>query len=801
MNKTILAGFLILSSLWSKAQMLTVYDVEKRQPLELVSVFSESPRAFARTNSHGEVDISSMKGFVKIEIQIFGYAPVKTSWAELESANFKVYLELSPFSLNEVVTSASRWRQTSDNVPAKIISISPKEIAAMNPQTAADMLTISGAVYIQKSQQGGGSPMIRGFATNRLLYSVDGVRMNTAIFRGGNLQNVINLDPFATENTEILFGPGSVIYGSDAIGGVMNFQTLSPQLSLTDKPLVSGSSTFRTSTANQEKTAHVHLNLGGKKWASVTSFSTWTFEHLRQGSKGPIDYIKPIFVVPTDSIDVAVHQTDSLLQIPTAYSQKNFMQKLKFQPNKQWSFDYGFHYSETSSYGRYDRHNRMRNDLPRYAEWNYGPQIWMMNNFSVHHTLPTMAYDELTLRMAQQHFEESRISRSFNKSVRSTQTEKVEAYSVNFDLNKSIGAKHTIFYGTEFISNLVRSTGSLLDLSTQTTLGGPSRYPEASWNSMAVYVHDEFHLSSKTTVQSGLRYNQYALNAKFDTSYYPLPFTLAKLNYGSLTGSIGAVFRPGSTWVISTQFGTAFRSPNVDDMGKVFDSEPGSVVVPNPDLKAEYAYNLDANIAKTFWGKLRLDISGYYTLLQNAMVRRDYALNGQDSMMYDGTMSKIQAIQNAANASVYGIQLGLEIKLPAGLGFNSHFNLQKGTEEMDNGEVSPSRHAAPIFGSSQLSYKHKKLQILFYLNYQGERSYNELAVEERTKDEIYAKDANGKNYAPAWHTLNLKASYELDQNMTVSLGIENISDQRYRTYSSGISGAGRNVIFSMRANF
>ena len=108
--------------------------------------------------------------------------------------------------------------------PKKITPIPKAEVEFQNPQTAADLLGISGKVYVQKSQQGGGSPMIRGFATNRLLYSVDGVRMNTAIFRGGNIQNVINLDPFAISSTEVLFGPASVIYGSDAIGGVMSFQ-------------------------------------------------------------------------------------------------------------------------------------------------------------------------------------------------------------------------------------------------------------------------------------------------------------------------------------------------------------------------------------------------------------------------------------------------------------------------------------------------------------------------------------------------------------------------------------------------
>ena len=94
---------------------------------------------------------------------------------------------------------------------------------------------MTGAVFIQKSQLGGGSPMIRGFSTNRILIVVDGVRMNNAIYRSGNLQNIISIDALATEEAEVIFGPGSIIYGSDDIGGVMDFHSLTPRYSLSNK--------------------------------------------------------------------------------------------------------------------------------------------------------------------------------------------------------------------------------------------------------------------------------------------------------------------------------------------------------------------------------------------------------------------------------------------------------------------------------------------------------------------------------------------------------------------------------------
>ncbi|MEZ4920598.1 MAG: TonB-dependent receptor [Saprospiraceae bacterium] len=802
MKRTILFCLCLIISTLSQAQTLTALDADSKQPLELVFITSQNPKAHATTNAEGQADISAFSGADNIEISTLGYQKRMLSFADLRADNFKIELSESNLNLDEVVVAATRWRQTSGNQPAKVVSIAQREVAIQNPQTAADLLGISAKVYIQKSQQGGGSPMIRGFATNRLLYAIDGVRMNTAIFRSGNIQNVISMDPFAIENTEVVFGPGSVIYGSDAIGGVMSFSTLSPQLALEDdRPFIAGKAVARFASANQEKTGHFDVQVGWKKWAMVTSFSTWNFDNLRQGSHGPKDYLKPYYVQRVDSTDQVVSQSDPLLQIPSAYTQTNLMQKVYFQPNDHWNFQYTLHYSETSPYGRYDRHNRVRNDLPRYAEWDYGPQKWQMNHLRIEHQADSKWFDQMRLNLAYQNFEESRIDRSLNRSDRSIQIEQVGAYSANLDFIKSTSERNTLFYGAEYISNDVHSTGNVEDIRSGETQAGPGRYPESSWASSAVYVNDQYRVSETFSLQAGLRYNQFLLNADFDTTFYPFPFTTANINSGALTGSIGAVYRPSDTWVISTNFGTAFRSPNVDDIGKVFDSEPGAVTIPNPDLKAEYAYNLDLGIAKVFGEHIKVDATAYYTILQNALVRRNFQLNGQDSIFYQGELSQVQALQNAAQATVYGVQAGLEIKFPGGFSLSSDLNYQHGEEELDDGTTSPSRHAAPLFGTTRLVYHAKKLHLQLYSVYQGERSFDDLAIEERNKDEIYAKDANGNNYAPAWYTLNFKALYQFADHFTVSAGLENLTDQRYRPYSSGISAPGRNFILSFNVKF
>jgi hemoglobin/transferrin/lactoferrin receptor protein len=791
--------FLFSFSFSIKSQIITVINKQTKEHLERVTVFNIETNKYLTTNGKGQADISDFKNVKNLELRFLGFKTQNLTYETLEKNNFLIKLVPTVLNMDEILISATKWKQKTSDLASKISVISPGQVELMNTQTAADLLTVSGKVFMQKSQQGGGSPIIRGFATNRLLYTIDGVRMNNAIFRAGNIQNVISLDPFTIEETEIIFGPGSVIYGSDAIGAVMSFKTLSPSLSLDDETLITGNAFSRFSSANQEKTHHADFNLGYKKWAFVTSLSYNDFGDLRMGSNGPDEYLRNFFVERQNNKDVVIANKDNKIQNPSGYSQTNLMQKVRFKPNENWNFEYGFHLSETSSYSRYDRHLMTRNGNPRYGEWNYGPQKWLMNNFEVNTNGNSSFYDNVTLRLTYQKFEESRISRNFNDVERETRTEKVAAYSTNLDFFKSLSSNSKLFYGTEYVFNDVNSTGLTTNIDTNISQNGPSRYPDANWASLGFYVSNQNDFSKKWVLQSGLRYNFYSLNANFVNSFYPFPFTTATINDGALTGSLGLIFRPKEDWLLSTNLSTAFRSPNVDDIGKIFDSEPGSVVVPNPDLKAEYAYNTDISIAKTFGDYLKIELTGFYTNLQNAMVRRDYSLNGQNEIMYDGELSNVQAIQNAAVANVYGFQTSVEAELGKGLGISSDFNYQKGEEELDNGDKSASRHATPWFGTTRFTYNANKLKAQFYADYSGSVTFDDLPITERTKEYMYAIDENGNPYSPSWITLNVKTSYRFTENFLISTGIENLEDKRYRPYSSGIVSPGRNFVVSLKA--
>ncbi len=782
------------------AQEVTVLDADTGIPIDNIAIYNKDQSKSTLTDANGEGELDIFLSNERITFRHISYETYTTTKGHIARRGNRVYLHLKTEQLQEVVMSVSKWEQQKKHIPQKIETFDARNIAFSNPQTSADLLQNSGKVFVQKSQLGGGSPMIRGFATNRILLSVDGVRMNNAIFRGGNLQNVISIDPFTIKKTEVTFGPGSVIYGSDAIGGVMNFYTQTPHFSYADSLAFSGNVNYRHATANNENTTHVDFNFGKQKWASHTSFTYNSFDDLKMGEHGPNSYLRNNYVIRENGTDALVQNDDPKKQVSTGYDQVNFLQKFTYRPNKTWNYDLGLYYSETSNFPRYDRLIRPNSegDGLRSAEWYYGPQKWFMGNFQITQKGKNKFYDGVKLTTAYQFFEESRHDRGFQDVELYSTSEKVDALSVNLDFeNKKMGNLH-LYYGTEYVFNKVGSKGNMRNIETDEIQETASRYPDgATWQTFAGYINGDYQLKPNLSLLSGIRYSQVWVDATFDTTYYPFPFEEADIVTGALTGSLGISWFPRSDLQVTLNGSTGFRAPNIDDIGKIFDSEPGSVVVPNPDLEPEYAYNGELGLRKNFNDVVVLKSAAYYTYLVDALVRRDFSFGGQTEIDYNGEPSNVQAIQNAAKAYVYGFEFGLQAYFGEHFSLNSNLTLTEGIEEDDDGTDSPSRHAAPTFGDVHLIWDNHKLKADVFVNYNGEVSNDDLALSEQGKTYMYAIDANGNPYSPSWYTLNFRSQYQITNALKASVSLENMTNQRYRMYSSGIVAPGTNLILGL----
>ncbi|MBT8223491.1 MAG: TonB-dependent receptor [Eudoraea sp.] len=799
---TFLMFFFFVSLVLS--QEVYVLDADSREGIGNVVVTNEDRSKTVITGLTGRCDLKIFSGNEKITFRHMGYLTFRTTKDQIQRKQNKVYLTLNPQQLDEVVMSISKWEQQKKDIPQKIASIDARSISFNNPQTSADLLQSSGKVFVQKSQLGGGSPMIRGFATNRLLLSVDGVRMNNAIFRGGNIQNVISIDPYAVKNTEVIFGPGSVIYGSDAIGGVMNFYTKKPTFADNGDPVFSGSAAYRFASANNENTFHTDFNFGKKKWSFLSSITYNTFDDLKMGKHGPASYLRDTYVVTENGSDVLRNNSSPRRQVPTGYNQISLMQKISHKPNSNWEYELGIHYSETSDYSRYDRLIQPGSDGSGLgsAEWYYGPQKWLMSNVQVYKKGRGKFYDGVKLTAAYQFFEESRNERDFGDLQRYSSREQVDAISANLDFeNKKIGDLR-LYYGGEYVFNQVSSYGFQTDISNGSELPAPSRYPDgASWQTLAAYLNGEYKLKPNFTLLAGMRYSHVWTQADFDTTFYPFPFDEASLSNGALTGSMGLSWFPKANLQLTLNGSTGFRSPNIDDVGKVFDSEPGAVVVPNPDLEPEYAYNVELGIRKNFKDKLVLKAASYYTYLVDALVRRDFLFDGEPEIIYNGELSRVQAIQNAAKAYVYGFEMGMQAFISDHWSLEANYTITEGTEEDQDGIETAARHVAPAFGDLHLIWNNQWLKADLFLNYNGEIPFEDLAISERNKSFIYASDSNGNPYSPSWYTLNLRTQFQISTAFKTNLIFENITNQRYRTYSSGIAAPGFNLVAGLSYTF
>lgn len=792
--------FLVLNIATGFGQQAVVRNVLNNQPIERVYVYNLSKTNGVSSDSAGVVDLSAFGPEDDLRFTHPAFEPFTKGIASISLERQNIYLTPKNVQLEPFIVAANKRPLRKSEIPNRISIISAEEIDELNPQTSADLLDKSGSVYVQKSQMGGGSPMIRGFAANRVLIAVDGVRMNNAIFRQGNLQNVISIDPFTIQSTDVVYGPGSLIYGSDALGGVMDFTTRDPQLSHGDTTVFAGHFFSRYASANRERTIHFDLSLGWKKIGILTSYTNASYDDLIQGANGPDDYLRPWYQARINGVDTFLVNDDPRKQVGSGYKANFFMQKVFYKPIERLTLDYSLIVSTTSNIPRYDRLIRERDGAPRSSEWNYGPQEWISNALQITDVRPNSVgfgfYDKAIVTATYQAFEESRITREYQNPNRNTREESVGMFTLNADFDLNLSSATSIYYGYEGIFNAVGSQGVEQNINTGNEAPIVTRYPDGStYNTHAAYAQYKHKLSKRLNFLGGVRFSYVNSQSVYDSAIYDFPFQNIDYETWAPSFSAGLAFRVNKNWQLNTNISSGFRAPNLDDLGKVFDSEPGIVVVPNAALQAEYSYNYDIGVYYLSNSDWSAELTGFATYVDNMIVREPFTLNGMDSMVYDGVLSAIEALQNVDDGIIAGAQFkfiyDISSKWQANIGGTYTWG-----EDSDGNAI---RHVAPFFGQAHLLYSEEWFRADLSYRMNGMISNDRLAPSEQDKTHIYALDENGNPYSPQWYTINLRMNAKAGNHLEIDLSLENLTNQRYRTYSSGISAPGFNVIVGMRA--
>ncbi|MBL7726894.1 MAG: TonB-dependent receptor [Dinghuibacter sp.] len=701
--------------------------------------------------------------------------------------------------MEEATVTALKFPENLNKLPFSARKITNKGWN-MNAPSMADVLQNSGAVFVQKSQAGGGSPVLRGFEASRVLLMVDGVRQNNAIYRTGHLQNVISIDPNILAYTDILYGPSSTIYGSDALGGVVNMFSKKPEFATGKQTLVKGAIASRYSSAMNELQTHADVNVGGKKWSFLTSITSSQFGDVVQGGKRSAKYPdfgkKPFYINTVSGTDFVVPNPNPDKQIASGYRQLDLLQKIAFTPKEGQTHLLNIQYSNSSDIPRYDRLTEIAGSNPRFANWHYGPQKRLMMVYQFNAELKRGFFNQVQSILSYQDVEESRHDRRFNNKNMNRRWERIKVVGYTLDAmhKKDKNESHS---GIDIQLNNLRSVAFAENIITGARTAINTRYPggKNQMNYFAVYYQHLYKIKNNLTLNAGARYTQTMLQSVFtDKTVMNFPFERAEQNNTALAGNIGITYVTPANWRLSALVSTGVRAPNIDDLAKVFDSRAGSVVVPNPNLRPEYTYNGEINAGKIS-EKINTGASIFYTLFRNAIVTDAFTFNGSPTIMYQGVNSQVLASQNKAKAFVCGANAYIRYTVAGNTDLEGAVTYTYGRFRNDTAKV-PLDHVPPVYGRAGIKHRQAKWNAEVFTLFNGWKKIKEYNPNGEDNQQYATPDG-----MPSWFTLNLRTQLYITKQISALAGIENLLDRNYRVFASGISAPGRNFVVSLRASF
>ena len=809
---------LVFFGQFSYAQTCIVVDKNSEFPIQNVHVTNEDESIRVISDKNGFIDLGKFDNMDLLTFSHVSYVEFELLKKQIHKDKTTIYLQFKSELLTEIFLSATKGEENITRIAEQVAVFSSKEIQNSIPQTSADMLSNIPGVKVQKTQFGGGSPVLRGMEANRILLVVDGVRMNNAIYRKGHLQNAITVSPNILDRTEVIFGPSSVIYGSDALGGVIHYYTRKPKTS--DSPTVNADFISRYGTVNNEFTIQAGVELQMKKIASYTSVSHNKFGDLRMGENRSHDFknwgLQFEYSNNTDKFynSNSVINSDANKQRNVGFDQTDILQKIFIPLSKKTDLTFNLQYSNSSPINRLDKLTEYKDDKLKYAEWYYGPQNRFLFSTQLNLEPNKKWLNKGAITMAFQNIEESRINRKFDSFDRSSQFEKVKVYSLNGDFSTNLRNKknRNFGYGFEFAFNDVGSTskGEVLEVDGNDIIGVSdtyvvqTRYPDggSSYLSSAIYADYRQDVNKKSTLNTGIRLTNTVLQAKWvDETYLTLPDNDISLSNTAVTLTMGYVFKPNINWQINGVLSSGFRSPNIDDIGKIREKR-GDVTVPNVNLKPEFAYNFEAGILKYFSNKnYYLGFTSYYTLLDNYIVRAPFVLNGSSTVIYDGEELNTVANVNSKTAYIVGGTVTFKGNLSKTFNTRASITYTKG-KAYDTDE--PLSSIPPVFGNIDLNYAKNRIETGLSFVFNGRKTIEDYNISEgidNIEETPFIVEDQEYYGSPSWNTLNFYTRVKATKNIDFLFNIDNIFGQHYKEFASAISAPGRNFSFTVLGNF
>ena len=817
LNKLFLLNRLIILlfffSTLSFGQQITVKDENTNENLPDVVIFNENKSQSIITDLDGIVDLSLFSSDENIFFQLLGYSTLEILKIEVLNGT-TIYLQSESQNLEEVILSVARSESNVNQIAEKVSVIKSEDLFLSSPASGAELLELSPGVRVQKSQGGGGSPIIRGFEANRVLIVVDGVRMNNAIYRSGHLQNSITIDPNNIERAEVIFGSSSVGYGSDALGGVIHYYTKSPILKGSEK--IKSSFTSNYTSANQGLSNNFITNYSSENWGSITSLSISKFGDIKMGENRDHGFdnwgLTPLYSENSRYSYYSQPSTNSNenIQKNTGYSQVDLFQKFLVKLGDTNLLNINIQFSESSDIDRFDQLSVTKGNSLKFSEWYYGPQKRLLISPSLKIFPNRKFMKKGVITFGFQKINESRIKRKFNALNRSHQIEDLKVFSLNGDFDTSFNDDHSISYGVEstYNYNYSKAYDQIIEIQGDEITGLskkfaiPTRYPSngSSYTSFASYVNWSWNMSEFFTFNIGTRLTFTGLKASWNDIISVNPqLSEVNLNSEALTTTVSIKLRPSKRVQINTVLSSGFRNPNIDDIGKIRENN-GLLVVPNTFLKPEYAYNLDLGVDfRSLNNRNYISLRGFSTIISRHIGRDEYVVFSDittpdlSTVIYNGEEVTTISNKNLGNRFIHGFSIDGFSQINNNLKFDYGITYTEGDK---NETYGPLPSISPLFGSIALSYSKRGVNLKAIYKFSEAKSPGEYSFggEDGLDETPFTINSEGLlSYlgTPKWSDLSIYGSKNISSNVTLRIGLTNVFDTHYRTFASGISAPGR----------
>lgn len=743
---TVLLAALSTVQLFSQSIQGVILNDQNNNPIQNANISIVNSTRGTVSNQVGKFTINySEKETFTLLVSCLGFESTQLKLSnKAAKKELKIKLQPTTIQLNKsIVVTATKNKLVSHKLPEAVSVLTEEELIINAPRSMAEALIGVPGVWMQKTNHGGGSPFLRGLTGNQTLLLVDGIRLNNAAFRYGPNQYFNTIDIFSVSQVEVIRGKGSVLYGSDALGGVINVVTKTPDF-FTEKPRLKGRGRLKLMNKRMEQSGGGELEFQSQNFAILGNVNYKNFGDLYAG--GELGYERPSGYNETGT---------------------NFKAKLRLSDN--WLITSTFNYLIQNDVHRYDQIAQRG-----YEIYKFDPQIHRLFYFKIEYFGDSPIFKKISFTASNQLSDETRITQKQESFTQNTENDVVKNYGFTLDNYSEFNEYWNAISGLEFYSDLINSSKTETNTETGEQTEKRGLYPDNSkMKNFAIYSQHTVKFE-KVYLQLGARFNVNQINSA------DVVFGEVTLKPQSVVGNFSFQYLPNNSDNFIISVNTAFRAPNINDISSfgLFDY---GIEIPSEDLSPEKTLTFEGGYKK-LTDKFSFSIFAFNTRLKDQIVRVKANYNGEDFI--DG--EQVYTKENLAKSNIFGIEAESGIKLNSQFSFISSITWLYG-KNPENDE--PMRRIPPLNGKLALRYAKSRLF--------AEAEFLFAAKQDRLSGGDIDDHRIPDGGTPGWGIVNLKAGYSWDK-ISLHTGLQNLFNQAYRIHSSGVDGFGRSVWVSLR---